>query len=250
MTIDAATSATRTHSQTGPRTEAGKAKSSRNSIRTGLYAARDFVRPDEEEEYAQTLIKLMDELTPENSVEQTFATEIMGATWRLRRCRLVEENFSSIGDLKFDPMIDERTEKQQKSVDRARAQSHLILRRSLDELRKLQKVRTLQEQIADQLPTPKPAPVPPPNGGPPNMDALMAVAESQLAQRFRESGLDSFCNPAVGQVPDLPSTKPAAATTPAVSKNIPRNAPCPCKSGAKYKKCCGGPAAQALNKAA
>jgi hypothetical protein len=219
MTIDAATSATRTHSQTGPRTEAGKAKSSRNSIRTGLYAARDFVRPEEEEEYAQTLIKLMDELTPENSIEQTFATEIMGATWRLRRCRLVEENFSSIGDLNFDPMIDERTEKQQKSVDRARAQSHLILRRSLDELRKLQKVGTLQEQIADQLPTPEPAPVPPPNSGPPNMDALMALAEHQLAQRFRESGLDSFCNPA----------------TP---------------TGAKYKKCCGGPAAQALNRAA
>jgi hypothetical protein len=250
MTIDAATSATRTHSQTGPRTEAGKAKSSRNAIRTGLYAARDFVRPDEEEEYAQTLIKLMDELTPENSVEQTFATEIMGATWRLRRCRLVEEAFGLIEDLTVDPMIDERTEKQQKSVDRARAQSHLILRRSLDELRKLQKGRTIQEQLADQLPTPKPAPQPPPNADPANMDALMALAEHQLAQRYRESGLNSFCNP-VGQVPDLPSTKPVAATTqPSVPRNTPRNAPCPCKSGAKYKKCCGGPAAPAANQAA
>jgi hypothetical protein len=157
-------------SSTGPRTEAGKAKSSRNSIRTGLYAARDFVRPEEEEEYAQTLIKLMDELTPENTVEQTFATEIMGATWRLRRCRLVEESFSFLDDLDLDPMIDEKTEKHQKSVDRARAQSHLILRRSLDELRKLQKVlesplrgesRTIQEQLADQNPAPKPAPQPP-----------------------------------------------------------------------------------------
>jgi hypothetical protein len=27
----------------------------------------------------------MDELTPENSVEETSATEIMRATWRLRR---------------------------------------------------------------------------------------------------------------------------------------------------------------------
>jgi hypothetical protein len=252
MTIDAATEAARaattTHGQTGPRTEAGKSKSSRNSIRTGLYAARDFIRPEEEEEYAQTLIKLMDELTPENSVEQTFATEIMGATWRLRRCRLVEENFSSIGDLNFDPMIDERTEQQQKSVDRARAQSHLVLRRSLDELRKLQKGRTILEQLADQNPTPKPTL--PPDPAPGNMDALMALSESQLAQRFRETGFDSFCKP-VGQVPDLPSTKPVATTSaPAVSKNIPRNAPCPCRSGAKYKKCCGGPAASMLNKAA
>jgi hypothetical protein len=247
---DLARAATTTHGQTGPRTEAGKAKSSRNAIRTGLYAARDFVRPEEEEEYAQTLIKLMDELVPGNSVEQTFATEIMGATWRLRRCRLIEEHFGIIPDLDFDPMLDERTEKQQKSVDRARAQSHLILRRSLDELRKLQKVRTVPEQIADQLPKSKPAPQPPPDPAPGNMDALMNLAESQIAQRFRESGLDSFCNPAGTAAPAAASFCKPAATTPPVTRNIPRNAPCPCKSGAKYKKCCGGPAAQTLKPAA
>jgi hypothetical protein len=240
MTNDEATAATTTHGQTGPRTEKGKAKSSRNSIRTGLYAARDFIRPDEEEEYAQTLIKLMDELTPGNTVEQTFATEIMGATWRLRRCRLVEEAFGLIEDLNYDPMMDERTEKQQKSVDRARAQSHLILRRSLDELRKLQKG-------LGQNPNPKPAPQPSPNAGPPDMDALMALAEHQLAQRYRESGLNSFCNPATPAPAAVPATSPA---TPSVARNTPRNAPCPCKSGAKYKKCCGGPAAQAVNQAA
>ena len=224
---------------TGPKTEAGKAKSSRNAIRTGLYAARDFVRPDEEEEYAQTLIKLMDELTPDNTVEQTFATEIMGATWRLRRCRLVEEAFSYIDDLDFDPMVDERTEKQQKSVDRARAQSHLILRRSLDELRKLQKCRTIQEQLADQQTTPKPAPQPPPQAGPPNMDALMALAEHQLAERYRESGLASFCNPA-----------PATPAAPAQPRRTGRNAQCPCGSGAKFKRCCGKNAPAVLNRAA
>jgi SEC-C motif len=258
MTIDAAEAAkaaTTTHGQTGPRTEAGKAKSSRNSIRTGLYAARDFIRPEEEEEYAQTLIKLMDELTPGNSVEQTFATEIMGATWRLRRCRLVEEHFGVIEDLTFDPMIDERTEKQQKSVDRARAQSHLILRRSLAELRNLQKGRTLQEQIRDQFPTPKPAPTS--DAAPAGMDALMNLAETQLAQRFRENGFDSFCNPAAPP-PPKPEPAPKTATSfcnpngtlSALSNKIPRNAPCPCRSGAKYKKCCGGPAAAAQKQAA
>jgi hypothetical protein len=40
----------------------------------------------------------------------------------------------------------------------------------------------------------------------------MALAEHQLAQRYRESGLSSFCNP-VGQVPDLPSTEPVAPKT-------------------------------------
>ena len=80
----------------GPKTDAGKQNSSRNAIRTGLYAARDFIREGEEEEYAQSLIRLMDELTPDGTLEETFATEIMGATWRLRRCRLVEEAFGSV----------------------------------------------------------------------------------------------------------------------------------------------------------
>ena len=232
----------------GPKTEAGKQKSSRNAIRTGLYAARDFMREGEEEEYAQSLIKLMDELTPEGTLEQTFATEIMGATWRLRRCRLVEEAFGMVDDLDFDPMIDARTEKQQKSVDRARAQSHLILRRSIAELAKLQKARFLCEQSQDKS-HPAPGPVPASTSTPAGFDALMALADKQLAQRYRESGLSSFCNPAptppaadgsfckthVGQVTDLPSSTPAPAAQP---KTAPRNAPCPCGSGQKYKRCC------------
>ena len=200
---------------TGPKTEAGKAKSSRNAIRTGLYAARDFVRPDEEEEYAQTLIKLMDELTPEGVMEQTFATEIMGATWRLRRCRLVEEAFSYIDDLDFDPMVDERTEKQQKSVDRARAQSHLILRRSLAELDKLQTARRLRN--------------PTPEGVRYTREELKAIAKADVEAILAERKHSSFCE------------KP---------KFTPRNAACPCGSGNKYKRCCGKNAPPVLNRAA
>ncbi len=138
-------------------------------------------------------------------------------------------------------MMDERTEKHQKSVDRAIAQSHLVLRRSLAELRKLQTGRTIHEQLQDQKPTPKPAPAP--NAGLPNMDALMSLADHQLARQFREQGLSSFCNPV------------ASAPTPAGSfcekpKLIPRNANCPCGSGTKYKRCCGKNAPPVLTQAA
>jgi len=246
MSIEATDAVRNPRAASGPRTQEGKATSSRNAIRSGLYAARDFIRPDEEEEYAQTLIQLMDELIPEGIVEQTFATEIMGAHWRLRRCRLVEEAFSTIEDLDFDPMMDERTEKQQKSVDRARAQSHLILRRSLAELRNLQKGRTIQEQLADQKPTPKPTP----SAGLPNMDALMALADQQLAQRYRESGLSSFCNPAPpASAPASSFCEPAPAPA-AEPKPISRNGQCPCGSGTKYKRCCGKAAPPVLNRAA
>jgi uncharacterized protein YchJ len=75
------------------------------------------------------------------------------------------------------------------------------------------------------------------------MDALMALAEHQLAQRYRESGLSSFCNPG-GPVTDLASTEPAER------KQTPRNATCPCGSGTKYKRCCGKNAPPVLNKVA
>ena len=64
-------------------------------------------RCGEEEEYAQSLIRLMDELTPDGELEAAFNTEIMGATRRLRRCRLVEEAFGMVDDLDFDPLMDE-----------------------------------------------------------------------------------------------------------------------------------------------
>ena len=197
------------------------------------YAARDFVRPDEEEEYAQTLIKLMDELTAQNSVEQTFATEIMGATtWRLRRCRLVEEAFGLIEDLNLDPMIHERTEKQQKSVDRARAKSHLILRRSLDELRKLQSCRQLRN--------------PTPEGVRYTREELKAIAKADVEAILAERKLGSFCK--TGETPP-PAPQPATSFC-EKPKFTPRNAPCPCGSGDKYKRCCGKNAPPVLNRAA
>jgi hypothetical protein len=101
-------------------------------------------------------------------------------------------------------------------VDRARAQSHLILRRSIAELRKLQTGRTIHEQLADKEPTPKPTPTP--GVGLPNMDALMAMADHQLAQRYRESGLSSFCNstPAAPAAAPRPNQTPETPLAPAV----------------------------------
>lgn len=177
----------------GPRTGAAK---------QDLFNAHDFIRPGEQEEYAQTVTTLIRELRPDGTLEQTFTLEIIGATWRRRRCRLVEEAFGNIEDLNFDPMLDERTEKQQRSVDRARAQSHLILRRSIAELSKLKTTRELRRK----------------------------------------------CFPTRRPPPKLPPKLPNPSATPA--KMTGRNAPCPCKSGNKFKRCRGKNAPPVLNRAA
>jgi hypothetical protein len=233
------------HGPTGPRTEAGKARSAQNATKHGLFTSHDFIRPGEQEEYAQALNALMHELTPDGTLEETFAKEILGATWRLRRCRMVEEAFSSIEDLDFDPMMDERTEKQQRSVDRARAQSHYILRRSIAELTKLQTERQLRNKIfpdappADRPETPEPV-------RRYTREELKAIAKADVDAIMAERALSSLCKPGETMPPSLqPATsfcKPEQQT--------PRNALCPCGSGNKFKRCCGTNAPPVLNRAA
>jgi SEC-C motif len=213
----------------------------------------------------------------------------MSATWRLRRCRMVEEDLADITIL--DPMQDPETQKQQKSVDRARAQSHSIFHRCIAALRKVQTERGIRSQIfPDSAPpeglglmdilkvskvkpfdpttqpgpaSPQPAPPEPdePDAGmDAGMDALMALAEQQIARRFREQGLAGLTSvvtptPAAPEAPTpmASNCKPAAAV-PAIAswftRKAPRNAPCGCGSGAKFKRCCGNRAGQALNRAA
>jgi hypothetical protein len=245
---------------TGPRTQAGKARSARNSTRDGLFAQRDFVLEGEDEEYAQT-----------------FATEIMGATWLLRRCGILEFDLAR----STDPGPDAQTAIQQ-SIDRARAQSHNILRRSLAELRKLQTerhTRILQSPdgeapaglgLTDSRPAVNAADTKPaaiavaaPNTGetrPFSRDpaaitcagsleahrprGASPLCASSLEERWRrieeesEASLDgsSFCKPV------------SAGSSFCKEPATPRNALC--GSGSKYKRCCGKNAPAVLNTAA
>jgi len=261
---------------TGPRTEPGKSRSSKNALSFGLFTLNDFVRENEAEQYTKICTSFWSELTPEGTAEEFLATELISSAWRLRRCRMVEEDLAGITIL--DPMQNPETEKQQKSVDRARAQSHSIFHRCLNALRKVQTERGIRNQFFpesgppeglglmdilqvskvkpfDQTTQPGPAsPEPAPtepaaadDGMDDGMDALMALAEKQLSQRFREEGLASVPTP-VPVTPMGSNCKPAA-TVPAPTPNFPRNAPCRCGSGAKYKRCCGKDAAPVLGRA-
>jgi uncharacterized protein YchJ len=145
-------------------------------------------------------------------------------------------------------MVDEPTSHEQKSIDRARAQAHYLLRRAMAELRKLQTERTLRlnlsldaesapgltdtKQVLLGLKVNDTARLKARKAeGLDTLEALIAQADKQLCTQ--ES---SFCK-----------TEPTVPTT---SSEIPRSAPCPCKSGQKYKRCCGRNAPPVLNRAA
>lgn len=241
------------HSSTGPRTEQGKEHSSRNALTSGLFTLRDFVRPGEHAEYTDLRASLHAELNPAGVLEETFASAIVGAAWRLRRCSLVEAGMAenSSPDLEaaptLDPMQDETASRIQQSVNRARSHAHNILHRSLAGLRRLQTERTIRDEIFHN------------SGSAPDRDltnyrevtsALTEFDRSRLVAK-KLDGLDSMAavlNYGLSPTPDLPSAKLASNCRP--SSDIPRNAPCPCGSGAKHKRCCGKNAAPVLRSAA
>jgi hypothetical protein len=209
---------------------------------------RDFILAGEDEEYAQTFTALMAELAPGSILEQTFATEIMGANWRLRRCRNLEFDLARSAN----PEPDAEAAIQQ-SIDRARAQSHQILRRSLTELRKLQTerhARILQSPVGGAIDSSEAVKTATETA---HAKIAARVADIEAECRRREQAIDeylaarSFCKPAKS-APATPANPVAGSfcNPPAT----PRNALCPCGSGAKYKRCCGTNAPPVLNRAA
>jgi hypothetical protein len=136
----------------GPHTEAGKAASSQNAITYGLFATRDFIRPDEQSTYTEFAQALHADLAPVGMLELNLADEIRRAMWRLRRCGQIEENFSgpTACPTEQDPMQQEATARLQQSVDRARSLTHRLLHKCTAELRKLQTERQYRNEYFDE----------------------------------------------------------------------------------------------------
>ncbi len=120
-------------SSTGPRTEEGKATSAKNSVTLGLYSG-DFIRPNEHQEHEDLKAALHAEISPRGATEEILFNEIVSAAWRLSRCAKVESHLANYlaaeGEDAYilDAMeaCGNIAEKIQKSVDRARAQSHRL----------------------------------------------------------------------------------------------------------------------------
>ena len=64
----------------GPRTDTGKAVSSQNATKHGLFAAHDFVRPGEETLYAELAESLDEELAPKGPLELNLVAEVRRAS--------------------------------------------------------------------------------------------------------------------------------------------------------------------------
>ena len=253
---------------TGPRTDAGKANSSRNHLTLGLYTKSDYVKPEDRDLYTNFCTTMRTELNPADLLEESLVSEITAASWRLRHCDAADAGLTD---------FDDATDKLRRSIERARSRSTSVLHRGINQLRRLQSGRPAVPVLASNCP-----PVPdldlltqPPASFLEDLDAVLAEY-SQLGSNckppaapaptpelnldfldkpddeFRAdldllltqlSELASNCTPTAAQPPQLASNcKPAPQT--------PRSAPCPCGSREKFKRCCGKNAPPVLNKAA
>ena len=190
----------------GPVTVAGKTRVSQNATRFGLFSVANFVRPEEHNIFKNFESGYMAELSPDSSLEQTLAREIIHAAWRLRRCANLEV-------APPDEMTDEELDRLQTSIDRARAAAQRTFHRSLKELRRLQAGHLHPAALMLE-----------------QAKAMDALLKNDLDERQRQLTANTAHEANLAKQSQSESVKTAA---------IARSAPCPCKSGQKYKRCCG-----------
>ena len=202
-----------------------------NALKSGLFSTRDIVFDHEQTEYTQLREALMSEVLPEGALQETFAEEIVSARWRLRRCGLIEASliyYMTLDEWGF-PVLNSDGEKRQRSTDRARAQAQTSMRRAMAEIRKLQTECMIKADIG--------------HGDDPHAlydsPAILSAmkTDDQVKANIRKELLQRAVPPVAPA--DLFCKKPVQV--PATAQKVGPNAPCPCGSGRKYKKCCDSP---------
>jgi hypothetical protein len=81
---------------TGPRTAAGKERSSLNALKHGLTSRRVVLPYENQAEYDALLKDLLDESQPVGTLEFELVNDIAAALWRLRRVRHREGDLAEV----------------------------------------------------------------------------------------------------------------------------------------------------------
>ena len=117
---------------TGPRTEAGLAKSSKNAIKSGLTGRTVLLPSDDAEEYASFLASLQADLKPVGQFECELVQIVVDCHWRLRRIQELEYALYAHGERQFaDAFTDEPRDVRRSMIV---LQTHLTYQKELRNL--------------------------------------------------------------------------------------------------------------------
>jgi hypothetical protein len=152
-TARAAANAANAQLSTGPRTEEGKARSSRNAVKHGLTAKQLVIAPGEENEFAELHDSLLEQLAPEGALEMDIFNMLVHAAWNLQRFRTLEAQLMNNG---LESLLDERTAQALDRLQRYASANQRSYFAALKQLRIAQNNRVLRRTLDghdyDQLP--------------------------------------------------------------------------------------------------
>ena len=163
MSIPNRTEINRANSQhsTGPKTEAGKSRTSLNALRHGLTGQLIVMPTEDLQAYKLHLKSFTDEYHPEGATESHLVQALADTSWRLNRVAVLETNLLSLGMTYPTPFtcspqevqdamsIVSALESQSKALANLSMHSQRLSRqfeRTASQLRELQKTRLAKEK--------------------------------------------------------------------------------------------------------
>jgi hypothetical protein len=138
---------------TGPKSEAGKKKSSLNALRHGLTGQIVVMPAEDLQAYQRHLASFTDEYHPQGATEAHLVQALADTSWRLNRVAALETNLlnlSAVGEGIEDALaIAASLESQSKALATLSMHSQRLSRqfeRTVAQLRELQKTRRTKEE--------------------------------------------------------------------------------------------------------
>src|SRR6202521_592885 len=90
---------------TGPRTEAGKQRSSLNALRHGLTGQTVVLPTEDHAAYQRHSQSFLDEYRPKEATETQLVQSLIDTSWQLNRAAAVETNLFSLGITEMEDRI-------------------------------------------------------------------------------------------------------------------------------------------------
>ncbi|MBI2685448.1 MAG: hypothetical protein HYX27_03955 [Acidobacteria bacterium] len=127
---------------TGPKSEEGKQKASRNNLQHGLTLGVHAIAESEKSEFCEFEANFRAEVKPEGIFENEAFQQFIDAAWRLRKIEKIIADL--INEYNEDPFVHPDTEASLKPLTRYRAAAEMIAYRAIKTLCDLQTTRLAQ----------------------------------------------------------------------------------------------------------
>lgn len=113
---------------TGPKTPQGKARSSKNALKHGVFAQTALLSCEPNEEFVALRDSYLAEYQPQGPTETHFVMEMANAQWRLRRVRGMEADLiDHLIDMEIDPVRFTPGQRQAEALRRLADDSHALV---------------------------------------------------------------------------------------------------------------------------